>query len=278
MGWLLAAVASAVIGWLVASVLGYVASPERTICEIAEWFRTPACGTKFTVLLLRLHGDSKGLRTRHVRNALLEMNDILDVYRTCRMLSIPESSIQLARSENRARMWLRRRNCDVLLWGEIDEGENVVTLHVIHRDEVLSSGKPIIREYKIAGIGLEDNFEKDVTIQIKSIMISQMKSRTHKIEYHIGEHLKTLYEELRGMQERGLDHLSREQRGSFLLLLGGVITEIGEKSRDPDKILHAICVYREALDVYSREVAPHAWATTQTQLGFAFMVAGVWSI
>lgn len=277
MEWLLATVASALVGWGVASILGFVASLERALCEVVEWFRRPASGRKYTVLLPRLHGDSKGFHTRYVRNALLQLSDLLDVYLSCRTLQIKESTLQgqaLADAEKTGRKWLRQRNCELLLWGEVDEEQNVVTLHFVHRDESLHGRRPILRQYAIKDIGLENNFESDVATQLKAIIASQIEPPTHENEYQVVERLKGLYRELRGIQQRGLDHLSKEHRGSFLLVLGGVITAIGEKSRNPDQVMEAVHIYREALDVYSRKLTPHAWATTQAQLAFAYMAAG----
>jgi hypothetical protein len=53
--------------------------------------------------------------------------------------------------------------------------------------------------------------------------------------------------------------------------LGNVLLNLGEREGDPKQLAAAVAAYRSALEVYTREASPAAWAMTQNNLGFAFV-------
>ena len=123
---LLGIILTAAVGWFVGWFGGFLPTPGQVQCQVEEWWEGPAPGTLFTVLLARLDRDPDGSQIDYVDRALSELKGI-DVHRTCRPLKLKEIGSRkaaYATAEETAKQWLRQRNGDLLVWGEVSKDED----------------------------------------------------------------------------------------------------------------------------------------------------------
>lgn len=279
MKWLLGVIFTAVISWFVGWLDGFLPTPGQVQCQVKEWWEEPAPGTRFTVLLARLDRDPDGSLTGYVDRALSELNGI-DVHLTCRTLKLKDVGLQRsahAAAEETAKQWLRQRNGDLLVWGEVSEDEDekrLFLLRFVRDDELrepnggaMTRGQAVgFSEYRIQGSRLDTEFSEELKAQLHAVVISQINPVTEKAGSYLVELLNPVTNKLKELRDAGLDRFNSGQRGAILFALATALTASGGQSGEMDQMEEAVAAYRAALDVYEASSIPHYSALTKSNL------------
>ena len=287
MKWVLGVILAAVGSWFVGWLDEFLPTPGQVQCQVKEWWEEPAPGTRFTVLLARLDRDSDGSLTGYVARALSELDGI-DVHLACQALKLKDVGIRRsahAAAEETAKQWLRQRNADLLIWGEVSKDEDGKRLFLLRfvRDDALRepNGGAMTRgqvvgfsEYKIQGSRLDTEFSEALKAQLHAVVLSQISPVTEKAGSYLVELLNPVTNKLKELRDAGLDRFNSGQRGAILFALATALTASGGQSGEVDQMEEAVTAYRAALEERTRDRVPLDWAGTQNNLGSALRSLG----
>ena len=283
-GVLVPLIAGVILGWFG----GFLPDHERAWCHMKELFRQAAPGDQFTVFLARLGRDTRGEQTDHVDTALGELKDVIDVYRTCRVLKLEDAATQEVaenRLKEKANRWLKRSNADLLIWGQVFKDESdrrLIRLRFVHGNwsRAASGGGMAgdrsagLEDFKIQGSGLDDIFAEELKAQLHAVVLSQISPITEEQGRRLVQILKPVVNKIRSLRKSKGDHFDRNQNGSFAFALGAALAVIGKQSNDSASAGEAVVAFEEALKVWTRNDTPRDWVMIQSNLGTALMIQG----
>jgi hypothetical protein len=188
-------------------------SPRELTCLIQEYFREPAPGTGFTILISDLAHDPDGRQTGHVMAAFRGQHG-MDVLRTCRVLEIEPYGLQAeaeAEAEKQGQQWLQDRHADLLIWGEVAEANRTLRLWFLSRGEH-SLAEPKV--YGLQNAELPTDFHEDYGAQIVAVALASIAPATEQAETYLVSLLRPVAAKLRRLLSDPPSNLSSEQQAS----------------------------------------------------------------
>ncbi|WKW49431.1 tetratricopeptide repeat protein [Rhodomicrobium lacus] len=242
-------------------------------------FRTPkGDGAHFTLLVAQLDGDADGRQTRHVIAELRkqfptrgEATASVIPYPDVLAIGPGEVGAAEAHAEKRGRDWLKAKNADVLIWGEVAAHDKVLRLRFLAPAGEGGGAKP----YALSStLELPENF----TSELGAALAVQATALIAPIYENAGQVLAGLIApavaKLKPLAENPPASFSDEARAQLWHAYATANAKLGEERGDSEKLKTAIAFYLKTLTIWTRERVPLDWATTQNNLGTALSTLG----
>ena len=181
-----------------------------TVLEWAQRWRrtttagdTPAAkGSHFTLLVADLDGDDvKGSQTKHLVRSLRDHRGIR-VLRFTRALKVKESGDTTERreaAEDLGREWLRQKNADILIWGEV-VADGLLHIRFLSRQGPEGSSG---QDYRLGEefLRLPEDFDEEISAQVVAYALSASGIAVDERGSYIVPVLRPLTEKLRRLIE-----------------------------------------------------------------------------
>jgi tetratricopeptide (TPR) repeat protein len=250
-----------------------------------RWWRRrrvgPSPDTHFAILVPTLDVDTDGQQTRHILQSLerqfmgtgngtrmhiLAYPDVLTV-------AEGERSAAIAAAERKGRQWLKAKNADVLVWGEVAESNKVLRLRFLSQSGYGGGAKA----YRLneGTLELPANFNAD----LGAVLAVQAATSIEPIyERGGGEALANVIEpvvaKLGPLAENPPASFADEDKARLWEAFAKGEQRLGEERGQNTQLETAIRYYGKVLGVSARERVPLAWARTKDNLGTALRRLG----
>lgn len=236
-----------------------------------------ADGTQFTLLVAELDGDADHTQTRHI---LAELEKQFPPRGEARLHVLPypealkpgpgERTAALLAAEERGRRWLKDKNADVLIWGEVGAKDKVLRLRF-----TASSGGGGQKPYEMnSALELPPNFGAD----LGAVLAAQAATAISPVHDRQGEAVSTLLlpivAKLKPLAENPPASFGDETRAQLWEAYAAGEARVGEERGDNVRLATAITIYNKVLTIWTRDKVPLGWATTQLNLGSALARLG----
>ena len=251
-----------------------------------SWFRKArgkravraAGGTQFAILVAELACDTNKSQTNHL---LIELEKQFPPHGAARLHVLPypevlvigagERSTAIAAAEVRGRKWLKQKNADVLIWGEVGAADKVLRLRFLTPIGEGGAQKP----YELnSTLELHPDFGAD----LGAILAVQAATSIAPVYERSGEALAGLIEpvvaKLKPLAENPPASFSSDARARLWHAYADGEYRLGGERGDNARLVTAIAYYRKVLEEWTRERVPLDWATTQNNLGNALRSLG----
>jgi tetratricopeptide (TPR) repeat protein len=251
-----------------------------------SWFRKArgkravraAGGTQFAILVAELACDTNKSQTNHI---LIELEKQFPPHGAARLHVLPypevlaigagERSVAIAAAETRGRKWLKQKNADVLIWGEVGAADRVLRLRFLAREGESGSAKPYALNSELT---LPPEFGAD----LGAILALQAATSIAPVRERSGEALAGLIEpvaaKLKPLAENPPAIFSSDTRARLWHAYALGEARLGEERGDNARLVNAIAYYRKVLEEWTRERVPLDWAKTHNNLGTALQSLG----
>jgi tetratricopeptide (TPR) repeat protein len=275
--WLIGTAAATLAVFLGAYLTGllnvFLPGPAQLACSAREWFREPAPGTYFTILVANLAGDEGGRQTRLVRDVFVGQRG-LDARLTCRVVALGRDgglSEAEAAAIDRGYRLLERWNADLLVWGEVKKADQELNLWFLNRGGSTLGAPSYSLTEKLT---LPEGFSHDLGLQLEAVALAQVAPATEQAGTYLAEVLEPVAERLRRLLAAPPVEFDADQRGSLWFALGLATATLGEQKGDSAWLEEAVEAFRAALLEHTRERVPLDWGATQNNLGNALSRLG----
>jgi hypothetical protein len=225
-----------------------IPSPRELACLVSESFAEPAPGTRFTILISDLDGDSDSRQTKNVRASFLNQDGI-HVIRTCRVLKLGSTAEATLLAERKGQRMLWDHNADLLIWGEVAKVDETLRLWFVRRDGGSTIGKSA---YRLQNSVLPKDFDDDFAEQLIAVALASILPATEQAGTYLVDLLKPAAEKLERLSAHPPPNLLPEQRGQLHQAFGLASAVIGRQSGDADWLTKAVAAYRAALEERTR--------------------------
>jgi tetratricopeptide (TPR) repeat protein len=237
-----------------------------------------ADGTQFTLLVAELDGDTDHTQTRHI---LAELEKQFPARGEARLHVLPypealkpgpgERTAALKAAEERGRRWLRDKNADVLIWGEVGAKDKVLRLRFTAPLGDGGGQKP----YKMnSTLELPPNFGSD----LGAVLAAQAATAISPVYERSGEALAALIApvvaKLKPLAENPPGSFADETRATLWQAYADGAQRLGDERGDNAQLATAIDFYKRVLTIRPRDKALLEWAKTQNKLGIALSLLG----
>ena len=248
-------------------------SPPEIACFIQAKFDEPASETHFAILLSKLEADPDGRQTDLIDSTLSEVAG-LEVWRTCRVLKISrhgERGRARAEAETRGRQWLRDRNADLLIWGEVLAANKVLNIKFLRREGQGTVGS---RPYTLNLTKLPKNFGEDLSAQLVVIILSNIRPIQKESKEYLVSKLRPVETKLQNLLETPPDYFTPLQLVGLRYYLGIVSFTIGWWDMDLSRLNEALTVFESVLQDLPSDYDPVDRAAIENNLGRILVVLG----
>jgi tetratricopeptide (TPR) repeat protein len=248
-----------------------------------RWARTkrklrPSDGAQFTLLVAELAGDADRTQTNHI---LVELEKQFPprgearlhvlLYPEVLKLGPGERAAALQAAEERGRRWLKDKNADVLIWGEVGAKDKVLRLRFLTHAFDSGGQKP----YEMnSALELPLNFGAD----LGAVLAAQADTAISAVYDQEGEAsaalLLPIVTKLRPLAENPPSSFSDQTRAKLWQAYADGEQRLGEELGDNARLATAIAFLKKVLTVRPRNKAPLHWAKTQSDLGSALSTLG----
>jgi tetratricopeptide (TPR) repeat protein len=263
-----------------------LASAGGLAVAVRSWFRKvrgkravkAADGTQFAILVAQLDGDANRSQTKHI---LAELEKQFPPHGAARLHVLPytevlaigvgERTVAIAAAEAQGRKWLRQKNADVLIWGEVGAADRVLRLRFLAPEGDPASAKPYALN---AELTLPPEFGAD----LGAILALQAATSIAPVYERSGEALADLIgpvvAKLKPLAENPPTSFSSDTRAQLWHAYALGEDRLGGERGENARLVNAIDYYRKVLEEWTRERVPLYWATTQNNLGTALRSLG----
>jgi tetratricopeptide (TPR) repeat protein len=226
-----------------------------------------AAGTHFTILVADLIGDdATDTQTRLLAEAL-ESNAGLEVVRIGRALvegSVGSVRERREQAEGAGRRWLKEKNADVLLWGYVVGKELQIRFLSVDGGPSTAQALPSLG----AQLTMPADFGSELGAQLETVTLSLVAHASQAQGMYLVDLLRPAAQKLERLLADGVA-IPEASRAGLSHSYGVALATIGAQSGDRERIETAMEAYRHALEVFSREDTPIAWAMVQHDMGRA---------
>jgi len=267
--------AEIILGIVITAVLTFVIVRTKRAWAKA---RTPkGDGAHFTFLVAQLEGDADERQTRHVIAELRKQfptrgEATASVIPYPDVLALDPTKLDAeARAEKRGRDWVKAKNADVLIWGEVAAHDKVLRLRFLAPAGEGGGAKPYALSPTL-------ELPEDFTSELGAALAVQAAALVAPVYENAGQVLAGLIApavaKLKPLAENPPASFSDEVRAQLWFAYAAGSYKLGEERGDSEKLKTAIVFYRKTLSKWTREGMPLDWATTQNNLGNALSTLG----
>jgi tetratricopeptide (TPR) repeat protein len=237
----------------------------------------PSDGAQFTLLVAELDGDADHTQTRHI---LAEPEKQFPPRGEARLHVLPypetlkpgpgERTAALLAAEERGRRWLKDKNADVLIWGEVGAKDKVLRLRFTAPAGNGGGQKP----YEMnSALELPPNFGAD----LGAVFAAQAATSISPVYDRSGEALAALLlpivAKLKPLAGNPPASFADETRATLWQAYADGEQRLGEELGDNARLATAIAFFKKVLTLRPRDKAPLDWAKAQNDLGL-----GLWRL
>ncbi|WP_147163066.1 hypothetical protein, partial [Pararhodospirillum oryzae] len=225
-------------------------------CEVHELRRTPADGSRFTVLVSTLAGDTDGRQTKFITHAL-EGEKGFERVATCRSLAIDDNelpgSMATEEAERTGRAWLEQFHADVLIWGAVSGSDKSLRLSFL-TTQAGEAG----RAYPLHPQTLElpSSFDEQIATQLVTVALAAITPATEETGRYLVDRLRPLQQKLDRLRQHPPHGATPRQQADIAVAVGLANQVIGEQAGDTVALTNAVAAFRDALTKYTRADVP----------------------
>lgn len=263
-------------GYLAAIFLDFLPVPGLVNCYIAEISSEPADGLRYGVLISKLEGDDIAWgATRSIFYTLENRKKIFESIPTCRTLKIDfdqlkELPLLIQDAELTGLEWLRNRNADLLIWGElVREDKAKLKLRFLGREGTSTrSEKP----YKVQDTVLEAKFTKDFEAQVIAVALSTIDVSNKELGKYVVDGLREEQHKIENIvKHRSQGQFTNEQMSEFKRVLGLAAFTIGVQTGSRTEFNDARDWYLAALEDLVADTQVEKFAQIHRGLGDVYV-------
>ena len=133
--WIGGTVTLFVVGYTAALYNEIALPPRELLCNSQSFFAAPAPNTHYTILVSDFDNDTDLKHTERAVSVFLKQSGV-EVIRTCKVLKLETYKYSLSdaqlRAEKQGIQWLKDRNADLLIWGNVVNPDKEVKLSFLH--------------------------------------------------------------------------------------------------------------------------------------------------
>ena len=224
-----------------------------------------AAATTPKIILAGLNGDKGGQVTKRLGDWLTKISGV-EVFRHKKALKLPDAidnpAEQLIVAAEEGRAWLKEDDADLLVWGEVDESGEDLSLHLLPApaadgDQAENSG---IGETLDIPAAFGEEFEPLFCAAVIGTFGPTFKGTRTKLEESLGGYLDSSGELVKILSTE----LNDAQAASVSIVLGNAFIAHSRLGGGGEQLERAVEAYREAEKKASRETQPLLWARIQT--------------
>lgn len=263
-------------GYVATIVLDILPMPGLVNCYIAEKFSEPTDGLRYGVLISMLEGDDLAWgATRSIFYTLENRKKIFESIPTCRTLKIDfdqlkELPLLIQDAELTGLEWLRNRNADLLIWGEIvREDKSKLKLRFLGREGTSTRRE---KPYKVQDTVLEAKFTKDFEAQVIAVALSTIDISNKDLGKYVVDGLREQQNKIENIvKHRSQGQFTNEQMSEFKRVLGLAAFTIGVQTGSRTEFNEARGWYTAALEDLVAETQIEKLAQIQRGLGDVYV-------
>lgn len=247
-----------------------ISTPDDLERRVAATQLAPAPGTRFTIVVADLEGDSALQNTTDLVDVLMGIDGIA-VFRepgALRVGTVGDAGAALDSAYAHGRALLARRHGDVLVWGRVSGGN--LRLRVQSRDA--SAGQPVWLSTFALSRAMPDSLRDVLGLQIVGVTLAQARPATEAQGTYLTQKLWSIASKLLLLGPS--PPFPAEQRAWLQYSFGLVAATLGYQSDQPGWLDVAVMQQERALEVWNKEQAPLEWAMTQDLLGSSLRQLG----
>ncbi len=265
--------------WLVvAGLLILVTFGGRSIyLSVSRWRKHAAVrsgsGDRIALMIAAIAGDTNGNIREIIRETIKR-----DLGQAVEILVWPESLIVAeghdadaeALAEATAQEWLKKKKCDILLWGRA-KSNDVVSL----RTTVAKSGSTSPESHRLTDLldlplSALSSLGAAISARVAALAAPAVDDRGR----YLVPAMKDVATQIEPLLANMNEAFSSDTRGALFFNYALVRSTIGLQAGNNDDLAKAIAAFREALKEFTRERVPLKWAMTQNNLGGALYGLG----
>jgi tetratricopeptide (TPR) repeat protein len=234
-----------------------------------------AAATTPKIILAGLNGDKGGQVTKRLGDWLTKISGV-EVFRHKKALKLPDAidnpAEQLIVAAEEGRAWLKEDDADLLVWGEVDESGEDLSLHLLPApaadgDQAENSG---IGETLDIPAAFGEEFEPLFCAAVIGTFGPTFKGTRTKLEESLGGYLDSSGELVKILSTE----LNDAQAASVSIVLGNAFIAHSRLGGGGEQLERAVEAYREAEKKASRETQPLLWARIQNRLAAVLQTQG----
>ena len=229
---------------------------------------------RITLLIAKLDGDNtSGTLRETIIDAIREqISDSVAVYRWPDPLTLENGIDEEAeeRARKKAIRWLKKKRCDLLIWGRV-KADNNVSLRFTPAE--IDEAKPRTYILTPGTLELPAKFIADLGVAIAAYVASNIRIATASGHYMVPT-LRALADRLHAITNNEGEKFGLTTAGSLKHCHAFVLIKLYEQSNAIDDLEASIALGRAALALRTRSNMPDEWAKTQNNLGTALARLG----
>ncbi len=269
--------------WLKGFLNQFLPPPQRAWLAIANslfaiktGFRTesPPPEDRFRFVLCWLEDDTTGRDTKTVGQAFTGVEGV-ELVRSARIVKASGAADEwLPAMRKGARTVLDEWKADLAVAGSVKESGKALNLWVVPR-EGDGTLRRADRAYELKNVTLQKEFHEDLRAQLVAVALravaplADTEVRGRVLEKELTAATEKLATLLKGATITGGD-----RRAALSLAYGDALAALGERESGRKRLEQAVDAYTQALEVFTRDGAPLAWAGTQNNLGNVLRTLG----
>ena len=255
---------------------------ERVIDRFSRAPLPKADPARFTVALAHLENDPKQADEKLIFEGLNEgfagedVNavQILRFDRTIEIGDPQDLEPVVAGGHETARSYLAESGADVLIWGTVVRGreESAPKLYWTTAGEGDRPREP--GRYATQDLALPMVFWRDL-VDVLRLLVVTRDAEFHSLKGHfVADRVGPFVEKVHSLLTGGGQGWTGDASARVKLVLADSLSTLGEQSGENPPLEEAVVRYKEVLTHYTRQKVPLDWATTQKNLGNAFLRLG----
>ena len=239
-----------------------------------QWRLRAATGKKIAILVAKIDGDTQpGAIQEAIIDAVNQnLGASVTIYRWSETLAVrpgvyDDVEADLQRTAHR---WLKRKRCDVLVWGRL-RANAVVSLRFTPSDKGNSQSETYVLTSDT--LELPSEFIGDLGAAIAATTTSNTRIATESRKY-MAPALQVLAEQLNAATDNPNSRFDSKTIGTLLHCHALVMLRLFDQVGDRNYLDESISLGRKALSSRPRKELPDDWAATQNNVGTALARLG----
>jgi tetratricopeptide (TPR) repeat protein len=260
-----------VIALALLGVIGAVALHVRARAKRA------ARGDKLAILVCDLDGDKSNGQKKHVMSALEDQfGDLIETIPLPQTFGLDPNKYDQARkrAEVQAQKWLKRKRCDVMLWGRVSKADHSLEIRFTPKLGAGAKRDYALQSAPLAPIKLPLDFGADLAVALGGVAAAAAAPAVRDSGTYLVTTLKPVAAKLRPLVFSPPPGLSGEGHAQIAHAFALAQDSIGRQGGDATALEDAVTAYEIVLQHWTREKAPLQWAGTQNNLGAALQTLG----
>lgn len=225
------------------------------------------------IIVAQFEGDADNfLQETIMENLGKELNKAANVTKWPAALAMGDGvdHDRARKADKKAQKWLNKKHNDVLVWGR-RKSDGVVSLRFTARAGLTSNA---------VAHRLTENLDLPVAAiaQLGGVIAVQAANLAAPAVTQAGTYLvpkmREISDRLKPLADHPPENFGADERAWLRFSFALARQTLGEQAGNSDDLQEAIEAYRAVLDDWTREKAPHHWATIQNNLGNALGALG----